>query len=397
MTDTDGPLDGLRVLDLTRLLPGAFATGLLGDLGAEVIKVERPGVGDPMRAYEPRIGGASAYTWVLDRNKRSVALNLRDPRGGAVARRLAATCDVVVESFRPGVADRLGLGYDALRAESPALVVCSISGYGADGPLASAAGHDINYIGRAGLLSVTGDAAGPAIPGTQVADVAGGALLGLAGLLAALWRAQRTGEGDHVDVSMTDGAFALMALQLGEHFATGRIPAAGEELLNGGVPCYSTYRCADGRWLAVGALEPPFWRLVCEVVGRPDLVETRDDPGALALWRSLFAGRARDEWLALFAGVDACVGPVNDLGEAIADPQLAHRGMVTELAHPTLGPLPQLGTPLRLREHPPAIRTPAPELGEGTVELLRRVGCSGPEIDGLLRDGVAAGTAPAGS
>jgi alpha-methylacyl-CoA racemase len=391
MPTKDGPLTGLRVLDLTRLLPGAFATALLADLGAEVIKVEQPGIGDPMRAYEPRIGNASAFTWVVDRNKRSVALNLRDPRGAEAALALAAGCDAVIESFRPGVAQRLGLGYEALRDRNPALVLCSISGYGADGPMAAAAGHDINYIGRAGLLSLTGNADGPAIPGTQVADIAGGSLIGLTGLLAALWRAQRTGEGDHVDVAMTDGAFALLALQLADLFATGRVPQeAGSELLTGGVPCYCTYRCADGRWLAVGALEPQFWQAVCERTGRLDLLETREDRTALPVWREVFAARPRDEWLAVFEGADACVGPVNDLAEAIADPQLTHRAMVTELEHPELGALRQLGTPLRLREHPAAIRTPAPELGEGTAELLATAGYTEAQIAALIADGAAA-------
>ena len=177
-----GPLEGIRIIDLCRLLPGAFATGLLGDMGAEVIKVEQPGVGDPMRTYQPRVGDTSAFTWVTDRSKRSVALNLRDPRGVEAVRRLARDADAVVESFRPGVADRLGVGYDDLRELNPALVYCSISGYGADGPLVAEAGHDINYVGRAGLLSLTGVGGRPAVPGVTIADLAGGSLMGIAGL-----------------------------------------------------------------------------------------------------------------------------------------------------------------------------------------------------------------------
>jgi crotonobetainyl-CoA:carnitine CoA-transferase CaiB-like acyl-CoA transferase len=261
--------------------------------------------------------------------------------------------------------DRLGLGYEAVSAVNPQLVYCSISGYGADGPRAQEAGHDINYIGRAGLLSITGAAGRPAIPGVQIADLAGGSLLGVVGLLAALTRAQRTGEGDHVDVAMTDGAFALQAVTLGAFFATGVVPGSESELLNGGIPCYAIYECADGRHITVGALEPPFWRELCEGVGRPDLLATQFDPGARATWRELFLTRRRDEWLALLDGRDACVGPVNDLGEAIDDPQLRHRGMVVELDG-----TPQLGTPIKLRRHPASLRTPAPRLGEATAELL---------------------------
>ncbi|HEY4279628.1 MAG TPA: CaiB/BaiF CoA-transferase family protein [Conexibacter sp.] len=385
-----GPLEGVRVIDLTRLLPGAFATALLGDLGADVIKVEQPGGGDPMRAYEPRIGSDSGYTWVVDRNKRSVALNLRDPRGVDALRRLARGADAVIESFRPGVADRLGIGYDALRAENGALVYCSISGYGADGPLAQAAGHDINYIGRAGLLSLTGSADALAIPGTQVADLAGGALLGLSGMLAALVRAGRTGEGDHVEVAMTDGAFALLALALGAHFADGRTPGAGQELLSGKVPCYNVYDCADGRRLTVGALEPPFWQALCTAIDRRDLLATALDPNALPAWRALFAARPRDAWLAALQDVDACVGPVNDLVEALDDPQLRARGMVVSQAHLEAGERPQLGTPIKLRERPATLRTPAPALGADSRDvLIGDAGLSPDAVDAMLRDGVA--------
>jgi crotonobetainyl-CoA:carnitine CoA-transferase CaiB-like acyl-CoA transferase len=352
-----GPLDGIRILDLTRLLPGAFATALLADLGADVIKIEQPGGGDPMRAYEPKIGSSSGFTWVTDRNKRSLVLDLR--KQGEDLLRLVEGADALIESFRPGVMERLGLGYEALSAVNPALVYVSVSGYGADGPLARAAGHDINYIGRAGLLGVTER---PSVPGVQIADLAGGSLLGVAGLLAALVRAKTTGEGDHVDVAMTDGAFALQAVNLGAYFADGRVP----DMLTGGIPCYGVYECADGRWLTVGALEPPFWREFCAAVERDDLVGRQFDPSAREDVRALLSGRTRDEWLAVFAGRDACVGPVNSLAEAIDDPQLRHRGMVVD----GFGAAPQLGTPLKFRQHPASLRTPAPELGSLTLREL---------------------------
>jgi crotonobetainyl-CoA:carnitine CoA-transferase CaiB-like acyl-CoA transferase len=252
------------------------------------------------------------------------------------------------------------------------IVYCSISGYGADGPLVREAGHDVNYLGRAGVLSVTG-----AIPGVQVADLAGGSLMALTGLLAALVHAQRTGEGDHVDVAMTDGAFSLLALSLGAFFADGRVPGAGTELLNGGVPCYGIYDCADGQRITVGALEPPFWEALCDGAGRPDLLETQFDPEARETWRQVFLSRTRDEWLATFAGRDACVGPLNDLGEAVREPQLVHRGMVGDR---------QVGTPIKLRERPGGVRSPAPELGESTRALLAEAGV---DAEALIRDGVA--------
>ena len=386
-----GLLDGVRVLDLSRLLPGGFATALLADLGAEVVKVEQPGVGDYMRWMEPRLGDESAASWVIDRGKRSVGVDLKSPRGVEVLRRLARSADAVVESFRPGVVDRLGVGYEALRAENPRLVYCSISGYGQDGPLRNEAGHDLNYIGRAGLLSITGARDGrPAIPGVQVGDLGGGALLAVAGVLAALVRAGRTGEGEHVDVSMTDGAFALLSVHLGDYFATGAVPGPEQMLLNGAYPCYNVYACADGRHLTVGALEPQFFEALCGIVGRPELASTRLDPDALPAWRDLFLTRSRDEWLAAFEGTDACVGPVNDMAEAIADPQLRHRGMVVEVEQPALGTVRQVAPPLKLREHPVATGGLPPGLGEGTRAFLAEAGYSGAELDRLYADGVVA-------
>lgn len=373
-----GPLEGIKILDLTRLLPGAFATALLGDLGADVLKVEQPGIGDPMRAYDPQLGDSSAFSWIADRNKRSIALNLRDPRGVEAIHRLARDAHALIEGFRPGVAERLGIGYEALRQVNPALVYCSLSGYGASGPLEREAGHDINYLGRAGVL----DGAPPRV---QIGDLSG-SLMAVSGLLAALLHAQRTGNGDHVDVAITDAAFALHSIHLGAHFTTGK----ASDVLSGRYPCYRAYECADGKRLAVGALEPPFWKEICAALERPDLVATQYDASAVGLWEQLFSGRERDAWLELFAGRDTCVGPVNDLAEATADPQLSQRDMVVEFDHPELGPQRQVGIPIKLRERPGALRRPAPVLGEATREALAAVGYEDAEIEQLLADGVAA-------
>lgn len=380
-----GLLDGIRILDFSRLLPGGFATGLLADLGAEVIKIEQPDIGDYMRWLEPRIGDESAASWAIDRGKRSLAVDLKSPRGVEVVLRLARTADAVVESFRPGVVDRLGIGYEALRSESPRLVYCSISGYGQNGPSRDAAGHDLNYIGRAGILSITGTRdGGPVIPGVQIGDLAGGALLGLAGLLAALLRSARSGEGEHIDVSMTDGAFALLSVHLGDYFASGVVPGPERMLLNGCYPCYNVYACSDGKHVTLGALEPQFFAALCEVMDRPDLKDTAMDSDALPLWRELFRSHSRDEWLDRCEGTDACVGPVNDFDEAVRDPQLKHRRMVVESNHPVVGPTPQVAPPLKLREHPAVAGGPAPTLGEATRVLLGEVGYPEAEIAELL-------------
>ena len=385
-----GSLAGVRILDLTRLLPGSYGTSLLADLGAEVIKVEQPVIGDYMRWIPPLLGDESAYTWVIDRNKKSISLDLKQPAALAALLRLVESADVFFESFRPGVADRLGLGYETLKAINPRLVYCSLSGYGQDGPLRLEVGHDLNYVGRAGLLSYHGTHDdSPALPSLQIADIAAGSLYTVAGILAALVRARSTGEGDYVDVAMTDGSFTLQAIHLGAFWATGEVPSSRSLVLNGRTPAYNIYECADGKFLTIGAVEVKFWEELCDVVGRPDLKPTHQDEAAIPVWRELFLARTRDEWVALLAGHDVCAGPVNDLAEATADPQLGGRGLVVEQEHPTLGPRRQLGNPIRLREHPATIRLPFPRIGEHTRETLLAGGLDAAEVDALLESGAA--------
>jgi len=383
MSDTEptGPLAGVRVLDLTRLLPGGFATAMLADLGAEVIKVEQPGTGDYMRWDDPKIGEESAHNWTNDRNKKSITLNLKDPSAVAALKKLAETADVLFEGFRPGVVDRLGVGYEDMKKVNPKIVYCSLTGYGQDGPLVKEPGHDLNYAARAGITSITGPRDGvPTLVGVQIADLGGGALMSVAGILAALYRTATTGEGDYVDVAMTDGAFAWTSIWMGDHFATGEVPKAGEMMLNGASPCYQVYECSDGKYLTVAAVEEQFFAVVCEVVGRPELKSTQFETDKIELWREIFREKSRDEWLELFKGHDACVGPVNDFAEAAADPQLNHREMIVELERPGYGKFKQIGTPIKLKEHPAQVRTPSPGLGEHTVEILTEAGLSRDEI-----------------
>ncbi|MFO1281273.1 MAG: CaiB/BaiF CoA-transferase family protein [Burkholderiales bacterium] len=390
-SDTPAPLAGVRVLDLSRLLPGPVCTLHLADLGADVVKVEDTRDGDYARSLGAPPGRVSAFFRMVNRNKRSVALDLKDARGREAFLTLARGADVIVESFRPGVVASLGIGYDDIRAVRPSIVYASLSGYGQTGPRAKAAGHDIDYLAYAGVLDQTGARGGPpAIANLQIADLLGGALTTAVAILAAIVGARATGRGRHVDIAMADGALAhnIFALHALEQW--GATLPRGEDLLTGGVPCYGVYPTRDGRWLAVGALEPKFWRAVCEVVERPDLV-----PGGLATGdegarvrrelEGLFATRPLSEWLAAFAGVDACVAPVATLAEALDDPQFLARGMVVTAADGARSFAP----PWAISAHPFSVERPAPAQGEHTREVLEEAGLSGAAIGALLESGAA--------
>lgn len=379
------PLTGLKVLDLSRLLPGGYATLLLADLGADVLKVERPGDGDGVRNLPPfGPDGESGANLALNRGKRSITLNLGAAEGRAVLHELAAVSDVLVESFRPGVMDRLGVGYQALRASNPRLVYVAISGYGADGPYREVAGHDIDYLAYAGALSFTGSPAGPHQPGLQIGDLGGGGLMAVVAALAALRVRERTGEGQFCDVSMTDGVLSWLSIHAGAYAVSGQSPAPGTGLLGGGFACYGVYACADGRHLAVGALEPKFFAELLAVLGLPELADAQLDParqGALrADLETAFSGRGRDEWMALFAGRDACVAPVLDLGEALADRHARARRMVDGTGR--LGVVPRLaGTPGHAGGPPSA-------LGADTDAVLEALGRTPGQIAQLRAAGV---------
>ena len=381
-----GALDGVRVLDFTRYIPGPYATMLLGDLGADVVKVEEPGAGDPTRALPPAVGGDSAVHAALNRNKRSVALDIRSEAGAAIVRRLAAHADVLVEAFRPGVLDRRGLGADALRAGNPRLVYCSITGYGRSGAQSQRAGHDVNYIALSGLLAANRDAEGRSVlPGTQLADVTGG-LLAVIGVLAALRARERTGRGQVVEVTLRDGALALMTLPMTRALAGG----PGMDELSGAYACYRVYRCRDGRDLAVGALEPKFWERLCRVLALDDLVGRQWAGGAraqeaIAAFSRVFATRDRDEWVRLLADEDVCVEPVLDAREAAeAAPHSLADVRVSG------GTLRTVASPVRLTATPPRYRREPPAAGQHTHEVLAEAGYTPREIEAMRGDGVVA-------
>jgi crotonobetainyl-CoA:carnitine CoA-transferase CaiB-like acyl-CoA transferase len=391
---SSGPLSGVRVLDLSRLLPGGFATLILADLGADVVKVEEPGSGDYIRWMPPVTGGVSAGHVALNRNKRSVTLNLKEPSGRDVFLQLVASFDVVVESFRPGVTDRLGVGWEVCRRVNPHLIYCAITGYGQDGPLSGVAGHDINYIGYAGALAMTGAPDGPpVIPGLQIGDLGGGGMSAVIAILAALHRRAATGSGDFCDVSMTDGVVSWLSIHAAAYLGAGVFPDRGRAPLTGGWPCYRVYPAADGH-ITVGALEPQFWSRLCEVLGRGDLEgdafatgERRDE--VVAELDRLFATKRRAEWLEFFAAEDVCVGPVNDLGEALADEAVVARGLVVEHGLPDGAVVRGVATPVRLAGAPGVPdRLPPPDLGEHTTEVLGEVGLASEEVDALRGAGV---------
>jgi crotonobetainyl-CoA:carnitine CoA-transferase CaiB-like acyl-CoA transferase len=373
------PLVGVKVLDLTRLLPGGYATLLMADLGADVVKVEEPAQGDYIRWSAPMVGAHSAAHIALNRNKRSVTVNLKTPEGRALLMRLADDFDVLIESFRPGVMDRLGVGCETLRERNPKLVYCAITGYGQDGPRAQVAGHDANYIGYAGLLSVIGaQGERPVIPGVQIGDLAGGGMSAVIAVLAALVRRGVTGRGDFCDISMMDGAVSWSSIHAAEFFASGQVPQRELMTLSGAFPCYRVYPAADG-WVTVAALEPQFWSNLCASIARPDLVDDGFATGprrdvVLGELEALFATRTRAEWMSHFDGLDVCVGPVNDFAEAFADEQVQHRRMVIE-ADVDGGSFKHLGNPVKLGSMTSnLLRRPAPELGEHTDEVLAEAG-----------------------
>jgi crotonobetainyl-CoA:carnitine CoA-transferase CaiB-like acyl-CoA transferase len=392
-----GAFAGLRFLDLSRLLPGPYCSLLFADLGAEVIKVEEPGRGDYARRTPPFWGESEvgAYFLLLNRNKKSVSIDLKAEAGNAIFRRLARTADVLLESFRPGVMDRLGLGWAALRAENPRLVYCAISGYGQDGPYRNLVGHDVNYMGYAGALSVTGPRDGPPLaPGVQVADLGGGALMAAFAIAAALHHRHESGEGQFVDVSMTDGVVSWLIPHLAAFFATDRVPERAQERLNGGWPCYGVYEAADGH-VTLGALEPQFWANFCRLTGREDLrslqhVEGAERDRVEQELRRLFQTRTRADWIALLHQADVCAGPVLTLDEVVRNPQLVQRGLFTEVEHPKLGPVRQVAFPVQMSATPARVRTPPPELGEHTDEVLQTLGYDAAAIAAFRRDGVVA-------
>ncbi len=401
-----GPLSGLKVLDLSRLLPGGFCSLLLADLGAEVLKVEDTGMGDYVRWSPPYVEGAeesakSALFLSLNRNKRSIRIDLKTEQGCEVLLKLARQHDVLLESFRPGVLDRLGVGWTRLKQENPALVYCAISGYGQDGPNRERAGHDMNYLALGGLLGLTGEPGGPPVQAAaQIADLGGGALMAAVGILAALRERERSGEGQLVDVSMFDGALSWLAMVAAQALTEGLKLERGLLPLSGMFVCYRPYACADG-WVALGALEPKFWQAWCRGVAREDLIEQQFQPPGSAAHReveAIFAARRRAEWELFATQHDCCLEPVLELDEALDSELVRAREMVVEIAQPgATAPVKLLGLPIKLSRTPgDPRRAPGPALGEHTDEVLAAAGYDPEQIAALKQAGAVAGPAEGG-
>ncbi len=375
-------LSRFRLLDLSRQLPGPFCSMLFADLGMDVLAVYAPT--DPMGMGVPLLG----------RNKRSLSLNLKVPEGRAIFHRLATEADVVLEGSRPGAAARLGVDYETLRALNPRLVYCSISGYGQDGPYRDRVGHDVNYLGFAGVIGLTGTAGGPpAIPAVQIADIGGGALMAAVGILSALWAREETGQGQLVDIAMMDGAVAWQVLNAFRFLVDKHEPARGDALLTGHHPCYAVYETKDGRHVTVGALEPHFWRTLCTQLGLPELIERQFAEGEereamFQTVRARFRQRTMAEWVAELADVDICFGPVATVGEMMQDPQVRHRGMVREVDDGRGGRQRTLGNPIKLSVTPASFQSAPPRLGEHTEAVLADLGYAPTEVAALRERGV---------
>ena len=388
-------LKGCRTLDLTLTLPGPYCTHLLADFGAEVIKVENPEVGgDWFRHEKPSVKGVGFRFLDLNRNKKSLTLNLKSPAGKEIFFALVKTSQVVVEGFRPGVVERLGIDYPRVREVNPRTVYCSISGYGQDGPYRLLAGHDINYLGYSGLLDLGGyEDRPPSLPPVPIADYSAGGLMAMIGILLALMAVPKTGKGQFVDISMLDGVVGLLHAPLADFLATGQAPQRGKFWLAGNIPCYSLYETKDGKAITVGPLEPHFWANLCRALGREDFIDQQWAEGEKGqevynFLKRTFRQKTRDEWVVFFQGQDVCLGPVKDIQEALEDPQVRHRQMIVEVEHPQAGQLKQIGIPIKLSETPGEIDNPAPSLGQHTEEILRELGYSLPAVEKFRKEKV---------
>lgn len=400
-------LEGIRILDLTHLAPGALCTMILGDLGADVIRIEAPpgvggrGAGLGMSPLGEEGRKRAAFD-ALNRNKRSVGLNLRSELGRGIFYKLARTADVIIEGFRPGVVKRLGVDYESVRQVNPQIIYCSLSGYGQDGPYSKFPGHDVNYISIAGALNLIGTAGQPpVIPLNLLADFAGASLHGVIGIMAALVARNKTGKGQYVDISYTDGAMSVITWFISQYFATGVLFSKGETWLHGAYPYYSVYQAKDGKYVSIGCVEPWFWENLCRALGKEEYIPYCISPEHFfhkpegEIWekifsdlRQIFLTKTRDEWFDFLSQKDVPVGKVYTLDEVFSDPQVLHREMVVELEHPSVGKVRQPGIAVKLSETPGKIRRLAPIFGEHTEEILLELGYDQSQIGELRQSSV---------
>lgn len=385
-----GALDGLKILDFSTLLPGPFATLMLADMGAEVLKISSAGKADIVADYPPFIEGtdiSASQAW-LGRNKKTMFLNLKTEEGRSIVKELVKEYDIVMEQFRPGVMDRLGLGYEDLKAVNPAVIYCSLTGYGQSGPLRDAAGHDINYMSRSGIISHAGrKTEGPSLMNFQIADIAVGSLNSVIGILAAVNHRRNTGKGQFIDVAMMDGCVPFNSIDGAAFLVSGRQPAREGERLNGGC-IYDFYQTKDGEYMSVGSLEPKFWKQFCTAIGREDLIEGSVWPQNISEVKSeirgIFKTKTRDEWIEIFSHYDACVQPVLDLNEALlCDEQIKAREMVVDVRLPLHEDISvrQLATAVKLSECPCEYKHAGYPAGYHTREIIDSLGLNYNELE----------------
>lgn len=378
------PLEGIRVLDLTRLLPGPYCSLMLADYGADVIKIEDPNGGDYARWYEPRKGEYSPMFLSLNRNKRSMTLNLKSDKDKDIFKDLVKTADVLIESFRPGVMDRLGLGYKELKKINPQLIYCAITGYGQSGLYASVPSHDINFLSYSGLLELQGEQnSKPVLSSVQIGDIGGGALMGTIGILLAIIERKKSGLGQFIDISMLDGSISWMQSILPDYLAMNRIPERGALMLNGGKACYEIYETKDGRFLSVGALEKKFWKNFCTTIGREDLISKLDgspqEQNQLkAEIQQALLTKTQAEWVKLFDATEACVAPLLKVEEMVNHPQVIDRQIIEEVYHPGVGVIKQIANPIKLSRTRAKTVRQAPDLGEHNDEILQELNRNNP-------------------
>ena len=387
-----GALDGYKVLDFSTLLPGPYATMTLADMGAEVLKVSSKDKYDLVVNWPPVIEGAEvtgAQGW-LGRNKKTIYLNMKKQKSVEAVKKLVQEYDIVVEQFRPGVMDKLGIGYEALKAVNPRIIYCAITGYGQDGPFAMKAGHDINYLSRAGLIYAAGrQATGPSLFNFQIADVAGGSMNAVASICAAIIYREKTGKGQFIDVSMQDSVIPFNSMDGASYFAGGPMPTRESGQLNGG-GIYDFYETKDGQYMSVGSLEPKFFAGLCNAMGHPEWQDGKilktDSATVKAAFREIFKSKTRDEWVEICEPYDSCIEPVMTLGECAQDPHLLHRGMFPEVDVPVSDgvKVTQLGCPFKLSECPPEYKHAGYPEGYHTNEVLSALGYSEADITEMV-------------
>ncbi len=378
----NGSLSNILVLDLSRLLPGPFCSMILADHGARVISVE-----------DRRFLSDNLFISTVNRNKEHMTLNLKNPRGKEIFFRLAAKADVLLEGFRPGVVHRLGIDYETVKSINPNIIYCSITGYGQSGPYRNRAGHDVNFMGYSGVLDLMGEPdRPPSIPGVQVADIAGGGMNAAIGILLALFARERTGKGQHIDISMTDGMVSFLSLALFLYQHNGEFPKRGESMLSHRFAFYNTYETADGRYISIGAVENRFWKKLCEHLGVPEYTAFQYDEKRreeiIEVMRKIFREKTLAQWEAELADLDVCWGPIRNLKEILADPYFREREMVVDMGRQNGEKITTFGVPIKLSETPGSIRSTPVDFGESTVSILRELGYSENDITLFEEKGV---------